>query len=213
MPGLRICTHLILLALSLICIPATCVRFSISPTVKLAPSNHTGFNSTLARAQNTARATLHHHSSISWNETLATESDFIQWKVRGTDISLEFHTFGAVIPNDEVLYTLTPAAQIVLRYCISGQGHRPIAKGFFRYVHEFVNKDLVTFSVADFREIGLPMSYFMLADVLKGIIDFMRQPKRNWTEVSFEVTYEKLGYVGSGYMERAPAPTSTSGIS
>lgn len=66
----------------------------------------------------------------------------------------------------------------------------------------------VLLSVADFREVGRPMTYFVLCDVLRGLGEFMMgaevgteaaaERERWFGEVGFEVEVERAGYVASG---------------
>lgn len=65
------------------------------------------------------------------------------------------------------------------------------------------NGENVTITVADFREIGRPMSYYNLRDVLSGIGDFETEPKRGVTTLSYEVDVDGKGYVGSGHLDYA----------
>lgn len=70
-----------------------------------------------------------------------------------------------------------------------------------------LNDDNVTITVADFREIGKPISYFVLRDTLRGIGDFATEKGRGSTALRFEVDVEGRGYVGTGHVgyERARA--------
>lgn len=62
------------------------------------------------------------------------------------------------------------------------------------------NGDNVTISVVDFREIGKPMNYDDLRDTLSGIGDFMTEPDRAVTTLSYEVDVDVKGYVGTGHV-------------
>ena len=136
-------------------------------------------------------------------------STFVPYKVNNTPVTLEFHSFGSTLPPTEVIFTIAPALSRVLRHCIMGRGGNPILLGYFRYTHKFDSGDMTRFSVGDFREMGRPpIAWEVLADVLKGVADFMKQPDERYTEVSFEVELEGLGYVGSGRFELVSSPSS-----
>lgn len=66
------------------------------------------------------------------------------------------------------------------------------------------------FAVGDFREVGRPMTWFALCDVLRGVADFMMERGDGYREARFEVLVEGVGYAGSGrveYREGGPVPT------
>ena len=49
------------------------------------------------------------------------------------------------------------------------------------------------------------MTYYTLADTLKGLGEFMKFERgKEWREVSFELEVGKGGYVGSGHLTRSP---------
>ena len=169
-------------------------------------------NVLVTKAQNFTNGTLSDTPSTPSNRSVFPSSDFIEYKVTNSPTTLYFHTFGPVVPDDEVLESITEAVAICLRYVIGGRGRKPIAMGYFQYIHQFKNKDEVKFVVADFREDGRPMEYFILADVLKGIGEYMSDPKHGWTEVSFEVEVRKEGYVGTGHLDRRAAPSSAASL-
>ena len=136
-------------------------------------------------------------------------STYVPYKVNNTPVTLEFHSFGSTLPPTEVIFTIAPALSTVLRHCIMGRGGNPIRLGYFQYTHKFDSGDITRYSVGDFREMGqLPMTWEVLADTLKGIADFMKQPDERYSEVSFEVEQEGSGYVGSGSFELVSSPSS-----
>ena len=61
--------------------------------------------------------------------------------------------------------------------------------------------DNVTITVADFREVGKPMTYFMLRDTLTGIGNFVSEKEYGATELSYEIDVEGKGYVGTGHVD------------
>ena len=136
-------------------------------------------------------------------------STFVPYKVNNTPITLEFHSFGSTLPPTEVIFTIAPALSRVLRQCIMGRGSNPILLGHFRYTHKFESGNITRFSVGDFREMGRPpIAWDVLADILKGVADFMKQPDERYSEVNFEVEQEALGYVGSGSFELVSSPST-----
>ncbi|KAK3174699.1 hypothetical protein OEA41_001945 [Lepraria neglecta] len=118
---------------------------------------------------------------------------------------MSFHSFGPIIPNNEGIDTITEILATILKLVIGRGGFKPIAQGYFKYTHQFANADNVSFSVADFREIGKQMTYYTLADASKGVGEFMKFERgKEWREVSFELEVGKGGYVGSGHLTRSP---------
>ena len=59
----------------------------------------------------------------------------------------------------------------------------------------------MTIWVADFREVGKPMTYFMLRDTLNGIGDFVSEKEYGATALSYEIEVEGKGYVGTGHVD------------
>ena len=59
----------------------------------------------------------------------------------------------------------------------------------------------MTISVADFREAGKPITYYMLRDTLIGIGDFVSEKKYGATTLSYEIEFEEKGYVGTGHVD------------
>lgn len=71
----------------------------------------------------------------------------------------------------------------------------------FYHTHVFPNNDNVSIIVADFREVGKPMNNDMLRDTLLGIAEFMSEPEREVTPVSYEIEVDERGYVGTGHID------------
>lgn len=216
MPTFLLCTLALLqflLRVSTTTSPVTTPSQNIfNETTGTALSPQRSPNLLVTKAQNFTNGTLSDTPSTPSNRSVFPSSDFIQYKVNNTPTTLYFHTFGPVVPDKEVLETIAEALAICLRYVIDGRGRKPIAMGYFQYIHQFKNKDEVSFVVADFREDGRPMEYFILADVLNGIGGYMSDPKHGWTEVSFEVEVRKEGYVGTGHLDRRAAPSSAASL-
>ena len=151
------------------------------------------------RNENTTTATGH------LNGSLAPSQNFIPYKVPRSPTTILFHGFGGVISIDELPQTLGGAISIAFGYITNLHGSRPITNGFFKYTQEFPTKDEVTFAVGDFREVGRPMTYYVLSDVIRGTWEFMTLPGQSFQDVRFEIELEDVGYVGSGYVERQAA--------
>ncbi len=177
-------------------------------TLGAALSSQLSSNVTLASSKNITNATLSAAPLTLPNPNVTTILTYVPYKVRNTEVTLGLHSFGSILSDDEVIFTITPAMSKVLHHCVMGRGGRPILLGYFRYTHQFDSGNIIRFSVGDFREIGRPMTWYILADTLKGLYDFMKQPEQRYTEVSFEVEQEGIGHVGSGRLELVSSPSS-----
>ena len=216
MPTFLLCTLALLqflLRVSTTTSPVTTPSQNIfNETTGAGRSQQRSPNVLVTKAQNFTNGTLSDTPSTPSNGSVFLSSDFIQYKVTNTPTTLYFHTFGPVVPDKEVLDAINEAVTICIRYIVGGRGRKPIAMGYFQYIHQSENKDEVTFVVADFREDGRPMDYFIVTDVLKGISEYMSDPEHGWTEVSFEVEVSKEGYVGTGHLDRRAAPSSAASL-
>lgn len=132
------------------------------------------------------------------NETLSHTDGLIHFKIRDCPTALDFHDFGAPIPSYILLQTMTAASDVALEFVVAGKGHHNIYLGWFRYQQPFDGGGLVDFAVGDFRELGRPMNYFVLCDIMRGIAEFMMLPQYGYHELRFEVEVKGLGYAGSG---------------
>ena len=146
------------------------------------------------------------------NETLPPSQNFITYRVPNSLTTLLFHSFGATIPTDELLRAVAFAVGIAFDHIAEKRGKKPIATGVFVYSHEFLNLDKVSISLADFREDGKPMTYYILKDVLRGIGEFVLFRGQVAQEMQFEVEVRDLGYLGTGHVEYKPAAAPTSSI-
>lgn len=146
------------------------------------------------------------------NNTLTPSQNFISYHVPNSPATLLIHNLGPTIPVEELLRSIAFAVRIPYTQIGEGNGKTPIAgHGLFKYKHEFLNHEKVEIAVADFREIGKVMTYFILFDVVSGIGQFMISPGQTAREVDFEVDYEGVGYVGTGHIsyKKAKAPASS----
>jgi hypothetical protein len=132
------------------------------------------------------------------NETLNRTDGLIHFKVSGCPTALDFHDFGAPIPSSIFLQTMTVAIAEAFQFVGAGNGHHDIYMGWFRYQQPFDEGSLVDLAVGDFRELGRPMNYFVLCDMIRGISEFMMLPQYGYHELRFEVEVKGLGYAGSG---------------
>ena len=137
---------------------------------------------------------------------------FIPYHVPNSPTSLMFHGFGPAFPPDELLRAVAFAVGIAYDEVADQGGTARIIGGHFMYNHEFLNRKEVEIAVADFREIGLPMTYFILVDVLRGIGEFVMLRGGVAHEVQFEVEVKGLGHLGTGHVDYKPAPPSTSAV-
>ena len=146
------------------------------------------------------------------NKTFTTPHNFISYRVPNSPTTLLFHSFSSTIPTDEILRAVALAVGIAFDNVGEKGGKALIAKGFFVYSHEFLSHAEVGITVGDFREIGLPMTYDILCDVLRGIGEFIlfRGHKgQRAQELHFEVEVQNLGYLGTGHVDYKPAATPT----
>lgn len=134
------------------------------------------------------------------NTTLVTAHDPIPYRVEGTPTTLLFHSFGDEIPAAFFLQCLGFSITVILEITLEGRGRDELKNGLFQHAHLMPNGDNVTITVADFREIGKPMTYDDLRDVLSGIGDFVTEPRRAMTTLSYEVDVDGKGYVGTGHV-------------
>lgn len=146
------------------------------------------------------------------NETLMPSQNFISYRIPDSPTTLLLHSFGPRIPVDELLQTVALAVGVCFRFISEGRGRAPIADGFFMYTHVFLNHDEIEIIVADFREIGRPMTYLALFDVLRGVGEFMIMPGQKAQELQFEVEIQETGYVGTGHVDYKRDATSASSV-
>ena len=176
---------------------------SVSPivTVELEPS----ISSAINRNSTALRNPNIRFPSNQSNTTSVPLQEAVPYRVRGSSTLLLFHSFGAPFPSEYLLASLSLSLSTVLEFTLQGKGREPIAQGFFIHTHVMPTGDSVSITVADFREIGRPMNYYALRDTLSGIGDFVTEPERSVTPLSYEVEVDGLGYVGTGHVDYEPA--------
>ena len=204
----------VLTLLNLACSTPTALVF-LSPlnaakaTLGAALSTQLPFNVSLTSSETITNATISAAPFDPPKSNFTTLSAFVPYKVVNSPVTLQFHNFGSILPINEVIFTIARALSKVIQHCIIGQGNRPILLGYFRYTQRYESGNITRFVVGDFREMGRPpMTWDLLADILKGIADFMKQPDEKYTEVSFEVELEGMGYVGTGRFELISSSSS-----
>lgn len=147
------------------------------------------------------------------NDTLTPPQNFISYHVPNSPTTLLLHHLGPTIPLVELLQTVALAVEIIYKGIGEGRGRTPIANhGYFDYSHEFLNHDEIEIIVADFREMGKAMSYYVLFDVVRGAGQFMISPEQHPRELDFEVEVEEVGYVGTGHVSYKKVETSASSV-
>ena len=146
------------------------------------------------------------------NETLTPAPNFISYRVPNSPVTLLFHDFGPAIPGNELLRTIALAVGIAYEFIDEAKGKELITHGYFEYKHEFLKNDQVVVIIADFRESGRPMDYYILCQVLRGIGEFVLLREQKLQELSFEVEVEKLGYLATGHVEYKPAASPTPSV-
>lgn len=127
-------------------------------------------------------------------------SGLIPFRVKNSPVTLLFHSFGPAIPLSMFLQSVSLALAAIFKSIIS-KGTDPIRLGLFISTHVLPSGDNVTISVADFREAGKPMTYFMLRDTLTGIGNFVSEEKHGASTLSYEIEVEGKGYVGTGHVD------------
>ena len=190
-------------------IPLTVTSGSLS-LVDIAASDPQGpldealahFSSSL----NTSSTTLNHFSypGDQSNQSITTPtnpSGLIPFRVKDSPVTLLFHSFGPSIPLSMFLHAVSLALAAIFKSCIKNHGTDPIRNGLFISTHIMPSGDNVTISVADFREVGKPMTYFMLRDTLTNIGNFVSEKKYGATTLSYEIEVEGKGYVGTGHVD------------
>ena len=205
--------QVVLLLFDLVCSTPTSRIFSSPQNAAKVPlgaalSSQLSLNVSLTSSKNIANPTLGPAPLALPDSNATTLSSYTRYKVRNTKVTIEFHSFGSSLSTQEGIFTIVPALSRVLRHCVMGRGGKPITSGYFRYTHEFDSGNVTRFSVADFREDGRPMTWIILADTLRGMSEFMKNPDRGYSEVSFEVEEDGVGYVGSGYLELVSPPST-----
>jgi len=143
--------------------------------------------------------------NLSNNTSPFSDEGLIIYKVPRTPTTLEIHSFGSPIPADEILTGLASAVGKALQFLRKSDGNEPIAnRGYFRYSQSFPGDSEFILVLADFREIGKEITYFVLRDVLRGLGEFVMSPEGRYSEFGFEVVMENGGYVGSGHVDYRP---------
>jgi len=144
------------------------------------------------------------------NGTIASPSSMIKFKVPKSPTTLAFYAFKSSLPVWEIMLTVDAAIKIPFAAVKKLMGEKPIVKGYFRYTSTFTEGGKIVLTVGDFRELGRPITYYVLCDIMRGIGEFVMSPEHNWTEMTFEVEVEEIGHVGSGHIGWEPAgPTTT----
>ena len=193
--------------------PTSLVFSSPENAVKDPPgavlSNPLSLNVSLATSRNITNATRDPAPFAFSDPNVTTLSDYIRYKVRSTKVTIDAHSFRSHLLIDEALATIALALTRVLRHCVAGRGRKPITGGYFRYTHEFDGGNVTRLSIADFRERCRPITWLTLADTLKGLTDFMKEPDRGYRVLSFEVEEDGVGYEAPGYLELLSSTSST----
>lgn len=139
------------------------------------------------------------------NRSVTASENFIPYRIPHSAVTILFHGLDPEIGLEAVLQTITGAISIAIAHIADMEGNEPILNGYFSYTHSFPKMMQVTFAIGDFRELGRPMTYTVLAELLRGIGDFMMLPGQKYTDARFEVEQTGRGYIGSGYIEQTVA--------
>ena len=99
-------------------------------------------------------------------------NSYYRWPVPGTPVTLDVFTHNEqAIPKIRLYSTLSSAA-LLIQEVVDKYPTREITYGRWAYEHRFDDGASCTFSVNDFREIGKPLIYSRLLDILRGLIGF-----------------------------------------
>ena len=56
-------------------------------------------------------------------------------------------------------------------------------------------------SVCDFCQVGKPMNWVQLGDLLKGMGRFLKDEWKTYQEMSFSIVVDEVGLVGTGHLK------------
>jgi len=215
--------HFFLICLQVICIVSVIIAATLAPSESLLSNNQAvslfsdiaeivqrervvNLRTSLNDSDTIAHYILNETSSSSG--TLNNTEGLIRFKVQDCPTTLDFHAFGPSIPANVLLQSITAAIAIAFEFVRSGNGHKNIHLGWFRYQQPFFEGGVVDFAVGDFKEIGRPINYLVLCDILRGIAEFMMLPQYGYHEIRFEVEVKGSGYVASGRVNYTPPPVT-----
>ena len=127
----------------------------------------------------------------------------IRFHVPRSPTTLEFHHFGNPISQHKVIRMF---AHVALGVAPVAERSGTEAMTFGHFVYNQVNqedRDVISLIVTDFREIGKPLLYDRLLDVVTGIPQFMitRDVSK---ELTFEVEVDGDEYVATGHIDYGP---------
>lgn len=149
---------------------------------------------------------------LSRNGSIALAQGLVPFKVPDSKTTMHFYDFGASLSAKDMMLTLSSAVRIPTIAVVGSRRDRPINKGYYRFTQTLSEGDRIRLVVGDFSEIGHPMTYLVLCDVIRGIGEFASSPDNHYREMRFEVDVEEVGHVGSGHIAQIPKPTATPSI-
>ncbi|KAL9636363.1 MAG: hypothetical protein Q9164_002860 [Protoblastenia rupestris] len=132
------------------------------------------------------------------------KDDFITYHIAGTPTTLSFHSFGENIPAIKFLSTFKMARDIV-ENVVQKFGNEPITSGYWEYTMRFMDGDTISCILGDYRELGHPLRYERLLDVVEGLPQYMIE-QGSFKNVYFEIELDKEGSVGSGRVQFNKSP-------
>ena len=154
------------------------------------------------------------------NATLSNHDIIIKYPVPKCSMTLDLWGLSSDLPHNEALISMHGVIGKIYG-SLAGlpsqgkSGRSPIDDGYFNYSAEYIEGSTVDFVVGDFRELGRPLTWYMLCDVARGISEFLRSGKWTYTEMTFDVEVEGIGRVGLGHFgwtKKGPTSTPTSTV-
>ena len=147
--------------------------------------------------------------SVPFSRTAPKQANDMEiFRVPHSHTTLGFYGFGLYIPDIKALRFFTRAT-INVTSIISESGGEEIPFGQYSYTLDFADKDVISLVVSDFREIGKPLTFLRLNEVVRGIPQFLI-PQQWYRELNLEVVVDGSGHVASGHVEYRPGTPSLS---
>lgn len=113
----------------------------------------------------------------------------IEIRVYGTSTSLILHNFGSTLQRSGVLDILFQGQSAVVNGLVASRGNAPIERLAFTFW-----SDQLYLTIQPVQ--GGHMKWLMLAQALKGIVQFMEEFE--WMAIDFTVLNDLVGQVGRG---------------
>ncbi|KAL9102746.1 MAG: hypothetical protein Q9163_002143 [Psora crenata] len=177
-------------------LPSLLLLTPVTPVMPVMPVN----TSALLAEKYERQANTSERSLSLWSHNSTHTNDWIPYRVNRSPTTLELHHISSPIPEIKVLLIFTHIAKRV-KPVLAERGSEAIEKGHCKWeLTEDRDKDIISLSITDFREVGKSLTYSRLFDVLVGIPHFFIA-QRWYKELSFEVVVDGVGYVATGHLD------------